>query len=147
MSQTDQQFAQIWKVRESASEASVKLGRIMAYDLSYDVGSWPELVGWLREKYPSMTIMGYGHIGDGNIHVNFCSKEEGARDLINDREIYEMICSKRGSISAEHGVGIYKPGYLSIQKSPQFLHLCQQVKAAFDPNGILNPYKVLPHFQ
>ena len=71
-----------------------------------------------------MIVMGYGHIGDGNIHINFCSKEPGAREKINDAEIYRRIASKKGSISAEHGVGIYKPAYLQIQKSKDILAMC-----------------------
>ena len=63
-----------------------------------------------------MIVMGYGHIGDGNIHINFCSTDSGAIKELDEEEIYKMVGSKRGSISAEHGVGIYKASSLHWQR-------------------------------
>ena len=89
----------------------------MAFDISYDIESWQELIVYLRKKYHSMIVMGYGHIGDGNIHINFCSKDPQAGSQLDEEELYKMVASKRGSISAEHGVGIYKASALKHQKS------------------------------
>jgi len=86
-------------------------------------------------------IFGYGHIGDGNLHVNIILKEG---QEFKDSYIFEKIAKKKGSISAEHGVGLHKPKYLHLQKSPQILQIYKQLKQIFDPNGIMNPYKYVP---
>ncbi len=85
--------------------------------------------------------MGYGHIGDGNIHINIIAKEG---QHIDDQKVYEKVAERKGSISAEHGVGLYKHKYLHLQKPQQVLAYCSFIKKLFDPNGIMNPYKVLP---
>jgi FAD/FMN-containing dehydrogenase len=97
----------------------------------------------LREKNPGVLIIGYGHIGDGNIHINICVKE-GQKVEMTEGEIFQEVVGKGGSISAEHGVGIHKPQYLHLQKSEHILGIYRQIKNIFDPNGIMNPYKVIP---
>lgn len=84
--------------------------------------------------------MGYGHIGDGNIHINMILQEG---QEIDDRHVFEAVVKRKGSISAEHGVGLNKAKYLYLQKSPFVLSLFRQIKYLFDPNGIMNPYKVI----
>ena len=115
---------------------------MFAYDVSFDVKEWERLMHTLRDKYPGILIIGYGHIGDGNIHINICVKE-GQQVEITDEEVFKEVVKKGGSISAEHGVGIYKPQYLALQKSQAILNIYKQIKAIFDPNGIMNPYKVV----
>ena len=115
----------------------------MAFDVSYDISGWEELIGYLRKKYMGMTVMGYGHIGDGNVHINFCSTDQQAEGEIDVEEIYQMVAERRGSISAEHGVGTYKRDYLHLQKDKHILERGKQLKDIFDPHGILNPYKVI----
>ena len=61
-----------------------------------------------------------------------------------DAFLFERVAAKRGSISAEHGVGLHKPQYLHLQKSPHILEIYRQIKKLFDPKGIMNPYKVIP---
>ena len=87
--------------------------------------------------------MGYGHIGDGNIHVNIIAKEG---QEINEQQVYELVAKKKGSISAEHGVGLYKHKYLYLQKPPQVLAYYRLIKKLFDPHEIMNPYKVIPEW-
>lgn len=86
--------------------------------------------------------MGYGHIGDGNIHINMILKEGQA---VNDQQVYETVVKEKGSISAEHGVGLTKAKYLHLQKSPLTLSIYRQLKQVFDPHGIMNPYKLIPN--
>lgn len=86
-------------------------------------------------------VMGYGHIGDGNLHVNIILKE-GTE--FNDNFVFKEVTRHKGSISAEHGVGLHKPSYLHLQKSPQIIQIYRNLKNLFDPNGIMNPYKVIP---
>ena len=144
MSQNDQEFKKIWSVRESIATISAKEGNVFAYDISYDISSWEEMMKFLRKKYSRTVVLGYGHIGDGNIHINICVKKNDTETKVDDVEIFEKVAEKQGSISAEHGVGLHKPHHLHIQKSPQILYLYRQIKDNFDPKGILNPYKVVP---
>lgn len=76
--------------------AARMVGKVLAYDLSFDVKEWMNLVSDLRQKLQT-EVMGYGHIGDGNIHVNIIAKEGQA---INERQVYELVTQKKGSISA-----------------------------------------------
>jgi FAD/FMN-containing dehydrogenase len=93
---------------------------------------------------------GYGHIGDGNIHLNVSLKgyqdeslQKAAYQLI-DPFVMDYVRQHRGSVSAEHGVGVQKPKYLNYSKTKEAIDLMKQIKSAFDPNGIMNPYKVIP---
>ena len=87
----------------------------------------------------------FGHAGDGNIHVNLmvdpADDAEMARAAIAERELFEGVVALEGSISGEHGIGFAKAKYLALELSPETIALMRRVKAAFDPNGILNPGK------
>ncbi|KAJ2516403.1 D-lactate ferricytochrome c oxidoreductase, partial [Coemansia sp. RSA 1939] len=93
---------------------------------------------------PVKQVSGYGHIGDGNLHLNIVTDRFDDRvTRIFEPYVYEWVASHRGSISAEHGVGLMKRDYLSYSKPPAMIDYMKRIKALFDPNGILNPYKVL----
>lgn len=95
-------------------------------------------------------VTGYGHIGDGNVHLNVCIPGYDNTDLqdrlseVVDGFVFDYVKQARGSVSAEHGVGLQKAQYLTYSKSPALVECMQQIKQVFDPNGIMNPYKVLP---
>lgn len=93
----------------------------------------------------AVRISGYGHVGDGNIHLNVTFKEF-TRDSLKLIEpfVYEHTSKLKGSISAEHGVGFRKSKYIHYSKSRPAIDLMKDIKKLMDPNGILNPYKVLP---
>lgn len=91
--------------------------------------------------------VGYGHIGDGNLHINIsCLNKENEEKLetIIEPYIFEWLSKVGGSISAEHGLGLMKAEYLHLQKKPEVIESMKALKKIFDPNLILNPYKVLP---
>jgi FAD/FMN-containing dehydrogenase len=94
------------------------------------------------------TVVAFGHIGDGNLHLNISTpkKSQAVFDKI-EPWVFEWAREKRGSISAEHGVGVMKHQYLHMSKSAETIALMQTLKRVMDPNGILNPYKVLPQGQ
>ena len=99
-------------------------------------------------RYPDFEVVWYGHIGDGNLHLNIL-KPEGmsgedfvARCVPVSSEIGQLLAKYEGSVSAEHGVGLLKKDYLHYSRSPLELDLMRQVKKAFDPNAILNPGKL-----
>ncbi|PVV05288.1 hypothetical protein BB560_000193 [Smittium megazygosporum] len=105
--------------------------------------SAPRLGG---EKPVVVSVNGFGHIGDGNIHLNVvANKFDDSLQNIIEPYINEWISKVNGSISAEHGIGIVKPDCLKYSKSPEMISLMKKIKNHFDPNGILNPYKVLPN--
>jgi FAD/FMN-containing dehydrogenase len=102
------------------------------------------------DGYPGCEICLFGHIGDGNLHINvmkpddlpkaeFLQHTSGA-----DHALFELVRRHGGSISAEHGVGLLKRPYLHYTRSPGELAMMRAVKAALDPRGLLNPGKVLP---
>ena len=89
--------------------------------------------------------VGYGHVGDGNLHLNMTT-ETYDKDVLNKIEpfVYEWTSKRNGSISAEHGLGFKKRNYMHFSKPEAAIHLMKQLKPIFDPKGILNPYKVIP---
>ena len=115
-------------------------GPVLSYDVSFDVKEWDSLLKKVREESKAI-VMGFGHIGDGNLHI-MIFLEEG--QTFDDKELFHLVAEKKGSISAEHGVGLHKPKYLNLQKSSHILSIYKQLKKIFDPNGIMNPYKVVP---
>lgn len=90
-------------------------------------------------------VFGFGHIGDSNLHL-IVQCEEFDPKIYQQLEpfVYEYTAKLRGSISSEHGIGFLKTGYLKFSKKSECFDVMKDIKALMDPNGILNPYKVLP---
>lgn len=137
----------IWSIRERIAEALICDGYTYKYDISLPLPHFYKMVEDMREHLGSSIIRccGYGHIGDGNLHLNITSKEF-EKDLLNCIEptIYEWTAKVNGSISAEHGLGFKKRNCIHYSKSLGAIGLMKQIKTLMDPKGILNPYKVLP---
>jgi glycolate oxidase len=131
---------------------SPALKKISNIKLNNDVvvprGRIPELFALVNEieRESGLPIASFGHAGDGNIHVNIMLPDERARPRGDQavRRLFEGVVSLGGSISGEHGIGMTKRAYIGIELSPQEIALMKRVKAAFDPNGILNPGKIFP---
>ncbi|XP_068630279.1 D-2-hydroxyglutarate dehydrogenase, mitochondrial [Battus philenor] len=137
----------IWNLRENIAGASLIDGYVFKYDVSLPLRSYYNLVPQLRERLGKKVskVFGYGHVGDGNIHINVSVPEYSPEvSSMLEPYIYEEVAKLNGSISAEHGVGFRKPQYIHYSKDPSALHLMKQLKQLMDPKGILNPYKVLP---
>ncbi|MGE8497251.1 MAG: FAD-binding oxidoreductase [Pseudomonas sp.] len=153
MSQSEQQLQNLWKLREYISETishrtpykndiSVTVSRVPAFlaDIDHIVSS----------NYPDFEVLWYGHIGDGNLHLNILkpeslSKEEFfAKCASVNKWVFETVQKYNGSISAEHGVGMTKSDYLHYSRSDAEVGYMKAIKAAFDPNGIMNPGKIFP---
>ena len=137
----------IWSVRERISEGILREGYVFKYDVSIPLQSFYKVIEVLRERLRDpriIRISGYGHLGDGNIHVQVSTasyEPEVAAQL--QPFIFEYISSLRGSVSAEHGVGFTKTKYLHMSRTPSEIELMYDLKKLMDPKGILNPYKVL----
>lgn len=140
-------IAQLWQLRENISTALIKEGYVFKYDISLPLSHFYDIVPVMRERVGDLAIRacGYGHVGDSNLHLNVSCTE--FNDEIYKRVepfVYEYTSKLHGSVSAEHGIGFLKTKYLKYSKRPEALHLMREMKSMMDPNGILNPYKVLP---
>ncbi|XP_004620729.2 D-2-hydroxyglutarate dehydrogenase, mitochondrial isoform X2 [Sorex araneus] len=137
----------LWALRERITEALSRDGYVYKYDLSLPVERLYDLVLDLRARLGSCArhVVGYGHLGDGNLHLNVTA-EAFSTALLGALEpyVYEWTAGQRGSVSAEHGLGFKKKDVLGYSKPPAAVQLMQQLKALLDPKGILNPYKTLP---
>ena len=141
----------LWTARRLISLALRATGKLkINHDVVVPRGRVPELFGVIdeiREAY-RLQIVAFGHAGDGNIHVNLMidhgDPEQRARAAAAERTLFERVVALEGSISGEHGIGFAKAPYIGIELSPEAIALMKRVKAAFDPNGILNPGKIFP---
>lgn len=131
---------------EGVPEALMKAGAVYKYDLSLPVEKMYDLVEAMRIRLgPAAKVVGYGHLGDGNLHLNISLPEYDDTVLgLVEPFVYEWTSKYRGSISAEHGLGLMKANKIHYSKSPECVDLMVSIKKLLDPNGILNPYKVLP---
>uniref|UniRef100_G1R8B6 D-2-hydroxyglutarate dehydrogenase, mitochondrial n=1 Tax=Nomascus leucogenys TaxID=61853 RepID=G1R8B6_NOMLE len=145
---TDQRKVKmLWALRERITEALSRDGYVYKYDLSLPVERLYDIVNDLRARLGphAKHVVGYGHLGDGNLHLNVTA-EAFSPSLLGALEphVYEWTAGQQGSVSAEHGVGFRKRDVLGYSKPPEVLQLMQQLKVLLDPKGILNPYKTLP---
>jgi len=153
LSQSPAQFASLWRLREGVTEAVSKEGKVYKYDISVPLSSFKEVVDATREQLQRKGllhenavkhVLGYGHVGDGNLHLNvvaaaYTPEIEAALEPF----VYELVASYRGSISAEHGIGAMKTHAIHYSKSAVAIDMMRRIKQIFDPHGIMNPGKVL----
>lgn len=150
-SQSGAQAAALWRLRDDISET---LARWSPYknDLSVRVSMVPGFLGdvgrLVRERYPDFEVLCYGHVGDGNIHLNVLKPEDMTLERFKEdcgaasEVIFELVERYGGSVSAEHGVGLLKKPYLEYTRAEAEVVLMRSIKQAFDPNGVMNPGKV-----
>jgi D-lactate dehydrogenase (quinone) len=91
-------------------------------------------------------IVSFGHAGDGNLHVNLLPRDDAERERAHAclADVFALVLSLEGTLSGEHGIGMVKREFMPLALEPATLELMRNVKAAFDPGGILNPGKLLP---
>ena len=141
----------IWSLRRQTSVALKATGLIkINHDVVVPKGRVPELfdaIAEIKQTY-RLRVASFGHAGDGNIHVNLLitpgDAAESARAKEAERFLFTRVVALEGSISGEHGIGFAKAPYLPIELSADEIALMKRIKAAFDPNGILNPGKIFP---
>jgi len=147
------QAAELWRLRELMSEVQREEGGSIKHDVSVPVARVPEFIARADQlvelMLPGARPVPFGHLGDGNIHYNVSQPPgmDRAVFLANwealNAAVHEIVLDLGGSISAEHGIGRLKRDLLPHAKPPIELELMRRIKRAFDPNGILNPGKVL----
>ena len=143
---------EFWRLREGISESLSATGLPHKNDVSLPIASLEgfcrELDSFFSSHYPDWEICLFGHIGDGNLHINIMKPESlsaaefHARTEAVDRDLFELVRKYGGSISAEHGIGLLKKNFLSYTRTPVEIAYFRAIKRVFDPRGILNPGKI-----
>ena len=151
ISQSDAQAAQLWRLREGISES---LARHKPYknDVSVRISAMPafleETQALLGGAYPHFEVVWFGHIGDGNLHINVLKPEDvtDAEFVTQCEQVTKLLAASLqrhgGSISAEHGIGLVKKGYLSSTRSAAEIAVMRGIKQVLDPKGLMNPGKL-----
>ena len=151
ISQSLTQAESLWRLREDISES---IAQFTPYknDIAVRVSAMPQFLkdvdSLVREKYPEFEIIWFGHIGDGNVHLNILKPENLDAQAFFEQcgsvsnQVFSLVQQYGGSISAEHGVGLLKKPYLNYSRDPQEIEYMRLIKQAFDPNDVLNPGKV-----
>ena len=152
ISQSEQQAKTFWRYREDISE-SLSVFSPYKNDIAVSIANAPalmiELDQILKTNYPHWEVVWFGHIGDGNLHINILrpqglSKEDFVRECRQvDEMVFQSIQNYQGSISAEHGVGLTKRAFLHYTRSAAEIDLMRGIKKVFDPDGIMNPGKMI----
>lgn len=148
---SDAQARDFWRLREDISEATAPF-KPYKNDVSVTVSKVPEFLAEtdsaLKKGYPDFQVVWFGHIGDGNMHINILKPDNVDTDTFLMRckgvneVLFEIIERLDGSISAEHGVGLVKRDDLKRTRSVEEIRLMKAVKQMFDPDGIMNPGKI-----
>jgi glycolate oxidase len=146
---SDDERHRIWDARRELSHALRALAPLkINHDVVVPRGRVPQLYTLIDRlgHAHGLLVAAFGHAGDGNIHVNFlidpADPDQVARAATAQRQLFEGVVALEGSISGEHGIGLAKAPYLELELSADVIALMKRLKAAFDPNGILNPGKI-----
>ena len=144
---TPEQRRRLWQLREGFADAINRLGPPVKLDVSVPIGRTADFVDSLPDVLPGgLGIVVFGHLGDGNLHVNVTGVAPGDPDLARavEEAVLRAVVDRGGSISAEHGIGTAKARYLSMGRSAAEITAFRAIKAALDPHHILNPGAILP---
>jgi FAD/FMN-containing dehydrogenase len=156
VSTNDAQADAFWRLRDSISEAERASGPAIQHDISVAVDAMPDFmtqaVATIEREFPQVTSAAFGHLGDGNVHLHVRAPA-GIPDAqawragpgkAASRRVYDLVVAAGGSISAEHGIGQMKLDELARLSDPARLAMMRAIKTAFDPQGIMNPGKLVP---
>lgn len=144
----------LWELREGISEAQSAIGKTIKHDIAVPISRVPAFItqthGAITAQWPDMRFVTFGHLGDGNIHYNFSPVAGGdqaafyARQDAVNRIVHDTVAAHGGTVSAEHGLGQLRVQEAARFKSPVELDLQRRIKTALDPQGLMNPGKLLP---
>ena len=151
MSQNLEQVQNLWRLREDISE-SIAPFTPYKNDISVLITHVPAFIAEIdqivTENYPDFEICWFGHIGDGNLHLNILKPADLSKDeffakcQVVNKYVFETVKKYNGSISAEHGVGMTKKPYLDYTRSDTEIGYMKALKQVFDPNNVMNPGKL-----
>ena len=150
--ESEAQTAALWKLREEIPAAQTREGGSIKHDVSVPVSSACEFVARasaaVTAEMPGIRVCAFGHMGDGNIHFNLTQPEGYDKQAFIDRWgdfntiVHDIVIDMRGSISAEHGIGLVKRDELGHYANPIELEMMRVIKRAFDPDNLMNPGKI-----
>ena len=151
LSENNRQASELWSFRENISE-SLSPHSPYKNDISIKISKLPEFLlemnQLLQKEYPDFTVVWFGHIGDGNLHINILKPDTMNQKVFIEKcsavnqLLFSVIKKYKGSISAEHGVGLLKKPYLHYSCSKDEIQYMKSIKKIFDPQNILNPGKI-----
>jgi FAD/FMN-containing dehydrogenase len=154
VAQDETQVKSLWGWREGIPETLGHWGGVYKYDVSIPISELYDLVEETRqriteagllgesEEYPVVSVVGYGHMGDSNLHLNVATRSYDKRvERVLEPFVYEWISKRNGSISAEHGLGLAKKKYIGYSRSDTMIRLMKQLKDLYDPVSFLPPTK------
>jgi len=147
LANSQRQATELWSVRDSPGEwQKAGFWPELGFDVSVPTGDIGALVGEIRAalevRWPALEALYFGHVADGNLHVAVRMSGHAIPELDIERVVYGVVAQRRGSISAEHGIGLLKKEFLHLSRSPEEIALMRTIKQAMDPNNILNPGKI-----
>lgn len=139
----------LWSARKALSPAQRTISpNKINEDVVVPVSHLPELVDGIKQlaKKHDVLIVSFGHAGNGNLHVNLLPRDDDERERAHTclADVFALVIALEGTLSGEHGIGLVKKAFMPLALQPSTLQLMRNVKAAFDPDGILNPGKLLP---
>ncbi|MVW72818.1 FAD-binding oxidoreductase [Bordetella sp. 15P40C-2] len=145
IAQSESERGALWRLRDEVHYIRT-LSPIYTFDVSLPIGQMQaylrSLRSELRARWPDAVFIVYGHVGDGNLHLAIsCGGKEDDHTI--EQLVYEPLAAIGGSVSAEHGIGLYKKPYLQFSRNPVELAVMRSVKAALDPKNLMNPGKIL----
>ena len=153
MARSEAQARSLWALREGITE-SIAAQTPYKHDLAVRVSAAPEFLAavdaLVAEHYPDVEVCWFGHIGDGNLHLNILKPPQVATEAFFERcealspALFALVREHGGTISAEHGVGLLKRDFLRYSRSDAEIAIMRAVKRSLDPNGVMNPGKLLP---
>lgn len=151
VAENETQSQNLWACREGISEASQHFGGVYKYDLSIPLPELYSLVEETRAKFlenglmsaddeskPVLDVVGYGHMGDSNLHLNIATRRyDKAVEKVLEPWVFEWVQKREGSISAEHGLGLSKKEFVGYSRSETMVRLMKDVKKLYDPVSLL----------
>ena len=149
LSQSEGQAQDFWNLREANEALAVQFSSILGFDVSLPRVNMQDFVDSCEARiarvYPTAGMLCFGHLGDGNLHLAVTDSDPEQFDPAGVKSlVLGIVGTLGGSISAEHGVGTDKLAYLGLTRSPTEISTMRLIKQALDPNGILNPGKLIP---
>ena len=152
LAQNSREAKDLWTLREGIAESLTRKAFLHKNDISVPVANLEVFVNEMNtlfaKNYPGLDLYTFGHIGDGNLHVNSLKPEAMSREEFQlivkkaDLELFTLVRKQGGSVSAEHGIGLLKKSALSFSRTAEELTLMRGLKKVFDPQGLLNPGKI-----
>lgn len=148
LAQSERELQKIWKIREDVSVLADQANFDQHFDISLPIPAIGREVDLAIEKLSSLPfvekIFPFGHVADGNIHF-IIGKSENSPEIIEaiNEIIYANLSKNKGSVSAEHGIGLHKKGYLTTSRTAEEIEMMRLLKKTLDPKNILNPQRII----